>query len=567
MRTVRTLLISSLLFTFASQAEEHSLRPPSATVQEWQSRKFGMFIHFGLYSSLGGVWKGKRYSGNYSEQIQSDAAIPESDYAALAGRFNPTKWDPDAIVRLAQAAGMQFIVLTAKHHDGFNLFGTKASSFNVVDASPYRKDIVQSLAEACKLAGMPFGVYYSTIDWHFGDVPSHRNDNPISAEHEQFNVAQLKELMTGYGPISEIWFDMGHPTKLQSKHFADTVHQYQRQCMVSGRVWNNEGDFLEMGDDDIPDYILDEPWESPASIYKETWGYRSWIERTNVAEKTREHIERLVAVVSRGGNYILNIGPRGDGSVVEYEAEILKGAGDWLRINHDAIYGTQPQPFRHLPFGYATVRDNRLYLFVKQIPKDGRLHLPGLETRIERAYLLRDAKQSPLSIEEGQGQDKSVSISAEGQPFLPVIVVECEGPPHVRQPFAEPASDGTLVLRQADGDRFYNANGEGYYDPPTLREERWRFTAKRSGRYRVEAQYRAGAFSRLIQIRVGDQQLRFPVYGQDPSPVSAGLVTLSAGKETELRISPGMPAERGTALGVDVPELSLIPDTSAAAGR
>jgi alpha-L-fucosidase len=252
---------------------------------------------------------------------------------------------------------------------------------------------------------------------------------------------------------------------------------------------------------------------------------------------------------------------------VEYEAEILKGAGDWLRTNHEAIYGTQAQPFRHLPFGYATVRDNRLYLIVKQMPKDGRLNLPGLETRIQRAYLLRDAKKSPLLTGGEQGRDKSVTISADGQPFLPVIVVECEGPPHVRQPFAEPASDGTLILRQGDGDRFFNANGEGYYDPPTLREERWKFTANRSGRYRVEAQYRSGAFSRLIQIRVGDQELRFPVYGLESSPVFAGLVTLSEGKETELRISPAMPAERGTALGVDVSQISLIPESSGVVGK
>ena len=176
-------------------------RPNSDTVRTWQSRKYGMFIHFGLYSSLGGVWKGRQYSGNYSEQIQSDAKIPEDEYAALARQFRPDRWDPDAIVRLAQDAGMQFIVLTAKHHDGFSLFATKASSFNVVNASPYAKDIVKSLAEACARRHLPFGVYYSTIDWHFGDVPEPRNDNPISPAHEAFNVGQLRELATGYGPL------------------------------------------------------------------------------------------------------------------------------------------------------------------------------------------------------------------------------------------------------------------------------------------------------------------------------------------------------------------------------
>jgi alpha-L-fucosidase len=322
LRLLSLVLVLALLVQ-PSLAEISSARPNAGTVQQWQSRKFGMFIHFGLYSMLGGIWKSKRYSGNYSEQIQSDARIPETEYAALAKTFRPEQWDPDAIVRLARDAGMQFIVLTAKHHDGFNLFRTQQTDFNIVDGTPYGRDIVKSLAEACARQHMPFGVYYSTIDWHYGDTPEPRNDNRISEAHEEFNARQLKELMTHYGPLTEIWFDMGHPTKLQSEHFANVVHQYQPNCLVSGRVWNSQGDFLEMGDDEIPDYILDEPWESPASIFKETWGYRSWQERTDLEQKQKEHILRLVKVVSHGGNYILNIGPRGDGSVVRYEADVL----------------------------------------------------------------------------------------------------------------------------------------------------------------------------------------------------------------------------------------------------
>lgn len=133
-----------------------------------------MFIHFGLYSTLGGVWKGKPYSGNYSEQIQSDAQIPEAEYSALAKTFRPEEWNPDAVVRLAHEAGMQFIVLTAKHHDGFNMFGTRQTKFNVVEGTPYGRDIVKSLADACAREHMPFGVYYSTIDWNYGDKPEYR---------------------------------------------------------------------------------------------------------------------------------------------------------------------------------------------------------------------------------------------------------------------------------------------------------------------------------------------------------------------------------------------------------
>jgi len=148
-----------------SAQERAASRPSEATIREWQSRKYGMFIHFGLFSMLGGVWKGKQYSGNYSEQIQSDAHIPQNEYSALAAQFDPTRWDAEAIVRLAEQAGMKFIVLTAKHHDGFNMFATKQSTYNVVDGSPYKQDIVRSLAEACKRHGMPLG---STIQPSIG---------------------------------------------------------------------------------------------------------------------------------------------------------------------------------------------------------------------------------------------------------------------------------------------------------------------------------------------------------------------------------------------------------------
>ena len=202
-------------------------RPSAATVEAWKARRFGMFIHFGLYSELGGVWHGKNIDNGYSEQIMANAPIPRDEYAALAKSFDPEKFDADAIVALAKAAGMRFMVVTAKHHDGFAMFGTKQSDFNIVDATPYGKDVVKELAEACKRAGLKFGVYYSTIDWHAptGSAYMEGNSNPISDAHAAFNAAQLRELLTGYGPLSEIWFDMGKPTPEQSKLFAqDGAH-------------------------------------------------------------------------------------------------------------------------------------------------------------------------------------------------------------------------------------------------------------------------------------------------------------------------------------------------------
>jgi alpha-L-fucosidase len=512
-----------------------------------------MFIHFGLYSELGGVWRGTRYSGNYSEQIQNDAHIPLDEYRPLAASFNPTKWDPDAVVQLALDAGMRFIVITAKHHDGFAMFKTRQSKYNIVDATPYKRDIVKSLAEACRKRHMPFGVYYSTIDWNYGDVPEPRNDNPISSAHERFNVAQLHELLTGYGPITEIWFDMGHSLPLQSKDFADTVHSLQPQCMTGGRVWNSQGDFSETGDDDIPDYVNDEPWEAPASIFPETWGYRSWQKRVPLEDKVHEEILRLVKVTSRGGNYILNIGPKGDGAVVDYEAAVLRGAGAWLKQYGSAIYDTTPQPFRKLDFGYATVKGDQLFLFVERLPPDGKLQLPGLRNHLMEAHWL-GSKES-LSV-----GDASVAINSQptGQ-FLPVAAVKFEGKLNVILPAIQPDADKSIELTPAAADRFYNANGEGYYDPPTLRREQWHVAIKQAGTYKITVTYKPGRFSRLLDLQVGDRILKASFYQDAKTVADAGTVDLSPSEDLLLSLSPAAPRERGAKIDFEIERVTLTP--------
>jgi alpha-L-fucosidase len=552
------LLINLALCTVPQGAEPQKMRPTAKAVQEWQSRKFGMFIHFGLYSELGGVWHGKNYDGNYSEQIQSDAHISEPEYAALAQTFQPEHWDPDAIVQLARDAGMQFVVLTAKHHDGFNLFRTHQTKFNVVDGTPYGREIVKSLAGACARRHMPFGIYYSTIDWHYGDTPEPRNDNRISAAHQEFNSRQLKELMTQYGPLTEIWFDMGHPTKLQSQEFADVVHQYQPNCLVSGRVWNAQGDFLEMGDDEIPDYILDEPWESPASIFKETWGYRSRQKRTDLEDKQREHILRLVKVVSHGGNYILNIGPRGDGSVVPYESDVLRGIGAWLKANGVAIYATQPQPFSKLDFGYATVKGSRLFLFVEKAQPGGNLVLPGMRNPITKAYLLSDPKRQ-LIVKKNSGGDPIIQLQKQSG-FLTVVAVDFTDPLDVRQgPLLQTRSDGAFIVRRDQAEHFLNLNGEGYYDAATLRKQRWVFSVPHSGRFVIELEVGADHLSRVLDVTVNGKVSSVTAYAGDNAPTRVGEVELSGDQDTVITVERGRPAERGAILDLDVQKVVLRP--------
>ena len=189
-----------------------------SAVQQWLDLQFGLFIHFGLYSLLGGMWKGKEIKRGYSEQILSHGYLPQADYEALAEQFSLPNFNPKNIVSVAKEAGMRYLVITSKHHDGFCLFDTKTTDYKSTNAA-CKRDIVRELSEECQKQGLRFGIYFSWIDWHFehaGAISSHNSD-AIPKVHQALNIAQLTELMTNYGPICELWMDMGAPTEEQSQ--------------------------------------------------------------------------------------------------------------------------------------------------------------------------------------------------------------------------------------------------------------------------------------------------------------------------------------------------------------
>ena len=389
-----------LLFLVCMSVSSYGQLIENESSDTWHSDKFSMFIHFGLYSHLGGVWDGEPVRQGYSEQIQSFAGIFSDWYAETAYEFKPDRFNADEIALLAKKAGMRSIVFTSKHHDGFCMYDTETTSYDSMDMLPVGRDFVRELSEACRMHGLKFGLYFSLIDWnypHAYPISSHNADF-VTPQHHEFSKRQIRELLTSYGDISELWFDMGSLEPWQSKEMYELVKSLQPDCMVSGRLGNDFYDFAVMADNKLPQTALHTPWQSAVSMFPETWSYRSWQERGEVADKVAEKLRTLIAVVSRGGNFLLNIGPSADGSVVPFEEEVLLEIGRWLDANGDAVYGTSRSPFQtDFPWGDITVRDNMMNLLLTgSCPDDGRIVLP-LE-----GVKLRSAKGAEAVLRRGE---------------------------------------------------------------------------------------------------------------------------------------------------------------------
>ena len=354
---VSILIISIFLSLFAISCNNDVRTRHATSLQEFRADHFGLFIHFGVYSELGGVWKGEQIP-YYGEQIMNHARITIPEYEAVAKEFNPTDFDADEIVLLAKNAGMKYIIFTTKHHDGFCMFDTQTTDYDIVDFTPYGKDIVKELADACHRHGMKLGFYYSLPDWHFHHgIPRLEPDSTtncteyvnqvyspleiITPELEDYIVAQITELLTNYGEIYTMWFDMGLVTPEQSRRFHETVKNLQPQCLINGRIMNNMGDYMTLPDNGDVSSYGNIYWDNPASLYN-TWGYKSWIERPELSQQIETQTQRLLKTVSNGGNFLLNIGPDGTGIVIDYEKEVLNEIGQFLLENPDTLDNLYP---------------------------------------------------------------------------------------------------------------------------------------------------------------------------------------------------------------------------------
>lgn len=531
----------------------------------WQRLQFGMFIHWGLFSELGGVWKGEPVTSGYSEQIQMWADISEEEYLDVAARFRPDSFDPAGICSLAKRAGMRYVVITSKHHDGFSMFDTATTDYDVTDATPYAKDPLKALADECRGQGLKFGFYFSLVDWHQGHDFDGGNNNPIPASMEPVIKAQIRELMTDYGDIAEVWFDMSSPTDTQSEEFAGIVRELQPRAAVNSRVWNNKGDFRTLGDNEIPDVALDGAWQTPASIYHDTWGYRSWQVRDDLPGKIRDLVVGLTGVRARGGNYLLNIGPRGDGSVVEFEADVLRGMGDWLDRHPGAVLDASATRFGGQPWGEVTVNDRDLFLHVTDWPESGELRLPGLATPVRQVR--EDGAARTLDWRR-DGDDLVVTLPENPRDqVLPVVRVELGSElriiPANTVSLGRDDSGGNApaVLGAADFEDGYSYADDGSY--PSTRRTTVRHTAYvtagRAGQLSLAVRGEARPDA-LYRVQVGERAEL--VKGKDLTREAVGSFPVRPGRVTPVTITLARPEHTGEELGLRLDAMLVAPTGS-----
>jgi len=370
--------------------------------QLFEDGNYAMFIHWGLYANLANKVNGKTYYG-IGEWImhQRRAGIPVAEYKKLAQDFNPTKFNAMEIAQLAKDAGMKYIIITSKHHDGFAMYHSKSNAFNIVDATPFKRDPMKELAQACQQVGIGFGFYYShNQDWTFpggsGGPKVDENGNPATFDDYFVKkcLPQVEEITSEYGPIELVWFDTpGRMPKKYVQQLVEVVRKNQPDALVSGRAGHGLGDYQTLGDMEVPHANVEGLWES-VDTTNDSWAY-AWYDE--YWKTPKEILKRLIACVGRGGTYMLNIGPRGDGTVPERAVRSLRGAGEWIQSYPQVVYGTDASPWQHaLPWGDVTVRGHRLFLSVFEWPASGKLYLPGLKTDIQSARLLSAEEPIPV---------------------------------------------------------------------------------------------------------------------------------------------------------------------------
>ncbi|MDZ7373447.1 MAG: alpha-L-fucosidase [candidate division KSB1 bacterium] len=566
---VGSLLLLWGLATVATGSVPEQARQTQDRTQWFRDAKYGMFIHWGVYAMLG-----------RHEWVREMCHIPLAEYQYYVDNFNPVDFDPDEWVRLAEEAGMKYIVITSKHHDGFCIFDSKYTDYDIMH-SKYGKDALGMLVKACKRRGMPIGFYYSIMDWHHPDYLPRRaweKDRPAEGanfeRYIEYMKNQLRELVEKYDPAI-LWFDGEWEHTVEEMHsfeIEEMLLKMKPTLLINDRLFKRtpgHGDFGTpenfvpatgvLGPDGRP--LL---WEACYTINWNSWGYNHYETEFHSATQL---LRQLIEIVSKGGNLLLNVGPTPEGTIQpEFQAR-LRYIGRWLKANGEAIYGTTASLFPRLPFfGRCTVKGNTLYFHVMGWPQDGKLRVPGLKTEVRRAYLLVDrARSLPFTRDGG---DVLIALPDRApDPDATVVAVELVGPPEVEPYEIRPDRRGVIELpvylgeirarggQRAYLDHFYKftmlTNWQSVYDVPE-----WEFVTERPATYEVKVSYAAtrGQEGTRYVVEIDNVQIPAEVKRSPsvfyPALFTVGTVDVEPGRHTlrvrllDLRADFGMNLEK-----------------------
>lgn len=519
-----------------------------ARMSWWRDAKFGMFIHWGVYAVPAGTYKDQPI-GDIGEWIMFNAKIPVCDYKAFAPQFNPTKYDPSAWAALAKEAGMRYVVITSKHHDGFTLFPTAASHWNVVEASPWKKDLIGPLAGAVRAQGLKFGLYYSQAqDWNnpggakLGMKDGDGWDDAHKGSFDQYldavAVPQVREILTAYKP-DVLWWDTPHlMTPPRAEKLAKLL------ALQPGIIHNDRLGGGYPGDTETPEQHIPatgfpgRDWETCMTM-NDTWGFKrddhNWKSLSTL-------ITNLVDIVSKGGNYLLNVGPTAEGEIPAESIKRLRDVGAWMKVNGESIYGTHASPFKKLPWGRCTVKDagddTLLYLHVLNWPVAGKLLVPGLTNTVKSAALL--AGGAPLAVEKSANGPLITLPAAAPDAICSTLKLLVQGKPEIAGPLAVSGQDGSISLLAEDArlegksvktelkDKITNI---GFWVDPGDAVS-WDLRSDRDGKYSVRIETAAPAAGSVLKVQ-GVGNLAYSV------PKTADYRTYQTGRVGECLLTKG----------------------------
>lgn len=554
-----------------------SMKTHDQRIAWWRKSEFGCFIHWGVYSTFGGEWKGKPFRG-YAEHMMRSQKIPRAEYAEkVVSVFNPVKFDAEEWVQLIKAAGMKYIIITAKHHDGFAMYPSAVSRYNIRDATPFKRDPMRELAVAARKHGIPFGFYYShAFDWEHPDAPGNDwdYDNPAGDKGlhggvqwydkhpelldkareyvDEKAIPQIVELVKNYQP-DILWFDT--PSKIplsENLRIMKAVREVAPNVVINGRLarglGHSFGDYKNTGDRAAEMVPTEGDWETIPTT-NESYGYH----KHDQSHKPVSHFIQLMAkAAARGGNLLMNIGPLGDGRIDQKDQQILSGIGKWLVVNGKSIYGTERTPLPVQPWGESTRQGNTLYLHVFNWPSDRKLVVGGLKSSVTKAYLLANP-QKLLKSSRLTDNDIVINVPLKGSDAADtVIAIHIEGEIKTN-PVRLLASTGHAnVLRVFDGE--LHGTGLRYGDGKAPRAYvfewkdptqwvGWKVRVNQPSEFEVSLKYTTGSPANRgnYTIAIGDQLLKGTV---EPTPnenqsatTTLGRVTLQTG-EYEIAVKP-----------------------------